>query len=98
MGKEEAPPKGLGLGTGEVLSYRLVPQGVDLLGPHAEQGREPPGFLDLFRVSSVPIRRHAKVRSEATAYDPAYDDYFRQGREKQRRMRARARAQARKQP
>jgi RNA-directed DNA polymerase len=57
-----------------------------------------PGFLDLFRVTSVPIRRHVKIRSEATAYDPTYDDYFRQRREKQRRMRARTRAQARKQP
>lgn len=57
-----------------------------------------PGFLDLFRVSSVPIRRHVKIQAEATAYDPAYDDYFRQRREKQRQTRARARAQARTQP
>ena len=57
-----------------------------------------PGFLSLFRVSSVPIRRHVKIQAEATAYDPAYDDYFRQRREKQRQARARARAQARTQP
>lgn len=57
-----------------------------------------PGFLSLFRVSSVPIRRHVKIQAEATAYDPAYDDYYRQRREKQRQARARARAQARTQP
>jgi RNA-directed DNA polymerase len=34
--------------------------------------------LDLFRASSVPIRRHVKIRAEATEFDPAYDDYFRQ--------------------
>ena len=56
------------------------------------------GFLDLFRVTSVPIRRHVKIRAEATVYDPAYDDYFRQRREVQRQMWARARAQARIQP
>src|SRR5262245_525367 len=45
------------------------------------------GNLDLYRASSMPIRRHAKVRAEATVYDPAYDDYFHQRKEKQRRMR-----------
>jgi len=34
--------------------------------------------LDLFRASSMPIRRHVKIREEATEFDPAYDDYFRQ--------------------
>ena len=57
-----------------------------------------PGFLDLFRVTSVPIRRHVKVRAEATVYDPAYDDYFRQRREKQRRARAKVFAPARTKP
>jgi RNA-directed DNA polymerase len=56
------------------------------------------GHLDLFRVTSVPIRRHVKIRAEATAYDPAYDEYFRLRRETQRRARARDRAAARKQP
>ena len=36
------------------------------------------GFLDLFRASSVSIRRHVKLRAEATEFDPAYDEYFRQ--------------------
>ena len=36
------------------------------------------GSLDLFRVSSVPIRRHVKIRAEATEFDPAYAEYFRQ--------------------
>ena len=33
---------------------------------------------DLFRASSVPIRRHVKVQATATAFDPAFRDYFRQ--------------------
>ena len=35
-------------------------------------------YLDLFQASSVPIRRHVKVRAAATAFDPAFRDYFRQ--------------------
>jgi len=57
-----------------------------------------PGHLDLFQVSSVPIRRHVKVRAEATAYDPAYDDYFRQRRKKPRQTRTQAGAPVRTQP
>ncbi|MFL6201789.1 MAG: group II intron reverse transcriptase/maturase [Thermoanaerobaculia bacterium] len=57
-----------------------------------------PGHLDLFQVSSVPIRRHVKVRVEATAYDPAYDDYFRQRRKKPRQTRTQAGAPVRTQP
>ena len=56
------------------------------------------GTLDLYRTSSLPIRRHAKVRAEATAYDPAYDDYFRQRRAKQRRTRAQVFAPVRTEP
>ena len=52
------------------------------------------GVLDLFRVSSVPIRRHVKVRAEATVYDPAYDDYFRQRWQKGRQKRASGRTRA----
>jgi RNA-directed DNA polymerase len=36
------------------------------------------GSLDLFRTSSMSIRRHVKIRAEATEYDPAYTEYFRQ--------------------
>jgi RNA-directed DNA polymerase len=35
-------------------------------------------YFDLFRASSVPIRRHVKVRGAATAFEPAFQDYFRQ--------------------
>jgi len=56
------------------------------------------GTLDLYRTSSIPIRRHVKVRAEATAYDPVYDDYFRQRREKQRRLRAQVFTPARTKP
>jgi hypothetical protein len=48
------------------------------------------GCLDLFRASSVPIRRHVKVRAEATEFDPAYEAYFRQrwlARQRRRRQR-----------
>lgn len=33
-------------------------------------------FLDLFRAAQVPIRRHVKIRAEATPYDPRYTEYF----------------------
>ena len=41
------------------------------------QGDDPADHLDLFRASSLSIRRHVKVRAEATAFDPAFQDYFR---------------------
>jgi RNA-directed DNA polymerase len=52
------------------------------------------GYLDLFRASSVPIRRHVKVRAEATEFDPAYEGYFRDRwvRKQQRRRQRRAKA------
>lgn len=34
------------------------------------------GSLDLFRASSMSIRRHVKIRAEATEFDPAYEEYF----------------------
>jgi hypothetical protein len=34
--------------------------------------------LDLFRASSVAIKRHIKIKAEATPYDPKYEDYFKQ--------------------
>lgn len=34
--------------------------------------------LDLFSASSVPIKRHIKIRAEATPYDPNYTEYFEQ--------------------
>jgi RNA-directed DNA polymerase len=55
-----------------------------------------PGRLDLFRASSVPIRRHAKIRAEATAFDPEYDEYFRQRWLRKRQARNQARAEARR--
>jgi hypothetical protein len=32
--------------------------------------------LDLFLASSVKIKRHIKIRSDANPFDPAYIDYF----------------------
>lgn len=44
--------------------------------------------LDLVDISKTPIRRHIKIRAEATPYDPAYQDYFaeRQSRRKEKRL------------
>lgn len=33
-------------------------------------------YSDLFQASSVPIRRHVKVQQTATAFDPAFREYF----------------------
>lgn len=33
-------------------------------------------YSDLFQASSVPIRRHVKVQAAATAFNPAFRDYF----------------------
>ena len=32
--------------------------------------------LDLFDAAAVRIRRHIKIRAEATPYDPTYSEYF----------------------
>ena len=42
------------------------------------------GYLDLFKASSTAIRRHVKIKAEATPYDPKYTDYL------ERRKRSRA--------
>jgi RNA-directed DNA polymerase len=42
-------------------------------------------YSDLFRASSLPIRRHVKVQAAATAFDPAFRDYFRHLRKSRRR-------------
>lgn len=34
------------------------------------------GFLDLFKATSLPIRRHVKIKAEATPYDPHFTDYL----------------------
>jgi len=35
-------------------------------------------YLDLYQASSTPIKRHIKIRGEATPYDPLYKEYFNQ--------------------
>jgi len=32
--------------------------------------------VSLVHVARIPIRRHIKIRSEATPYDPQFDEYF----------------------
>ena len=39
-------------------------------------GKEKSKTLSLFSASSVPIKRHVKIRSAANPYDPQYDSYF----------------------
>jgi len=95
--KRRHPEKGLGWVRRKYYRTGSSPKAWIFSAPTRNKDGSP-GFLDLFRVSSVPIRRHVKIQAEATAYDPTYDDYFRQRREKQRQTRARARAQARTQP
>lgn len=56
---------------------------------------EPEGPLDLFRASRVPIRRHVKVRAAATAFDPAFEEYFGQRRRSKKRTNASFRARSR---
>ena len=33
-------------------------------------------YVDLFNASSVAIKRHAKIRAEATPFDPCFTKYF----------------------
>ncbi|OYZ37756.1 MAG: hypothetical protein B7Y25_03250 [Alphaproteobacteria bacterium 16-39-46] len=46
-----------------------------------EDGK-PSEYLDLFRASTVKIKRHIKIRAEATPYDPAFEEYFKQRAER----------------
>jgi RNA-directed DNA polymerase len=39
---------------------------------------QPPHPVRLFQATSVPIRRHIKIRSDANPYDPAWEQYFEQ--------------------
>lgn len=39
----------------------------------AKQGRQ----FELFRASTLPVKRHTKVRSDANPFDPAWTAYFR---------------------
>jgi RNA-directed DNA polymerase len=39
-----------------------------------EEGQR--SFLDLFKVAQIPIRRHVKIKGEATPYDSQFKDYF----------------------
>jgi RNA-directed DNA polymerase len=55
----------------------------------------PGAFLDLFLASSLSIRRHVKVRAEATAFDPDFQGYFRLRRWTREREAAAERARRR---
>jgi len=33
-------------------------------------------YVDLFKASSVAIKRHIKIKAEATPYDPRFTEYF----------------------
>jgi hypothetical protein len=70
VGAEEASHEEERLGASEILPHRAL-SGVDLLGADPEEGWYL-GYLDLFRASSVPIRRHVKIQAEAMEFDSAY--------------------------
>jgi RNA-directed DNA polymerase len=42
------------------------------------------GSVTLFRMASIPIRRHVKIRGDANPYDPQQADYFVERRARQR--------------
>lgn len=42
------------------------------------------GSVDLFRMLSIPIRRHVRIRSASNPYDPAQASYFAARRARQR--------------
>jgi len=42
-------------------------------------------FLDLIEISHTPIRRHVKFRAEANPFDPAYNEYIAERRERRKR-------------
>ena len=44
------------------------------------------GTLKLEKASSIPIRRHIKIRADANPYDPAYDAYFDKRERRKTRM------------
>lgn len=33
-------------------------------------------YVDLFEASTVPVKRHIKIKAEATPYDPCFIEYF----------------------
>ena len=45
-------------------------------------------YLDLAEIAHTPIRRHVKIKANATPFDPAYEEYFRirQARRKEKRL------------
>ena len=45
-------------------------------------------YLDLVQIAHTPIKRHVKIKSDATPFDPAYEKYFRirQARRKEKRL------------
>ncbi len=54
---------------------------------HAQQTRsgQSPRTITLFRMSSLPIRRHIKVRSQARYHDARYANYFKDRQQRHRR-------------
>jgi RNA-directed DNA polymerase len=43
---------------------------------HVKGSKGKPYDVSLFRASSVPIRRHTKIKGEANPYDPEWEPYF----------------------
>ena len=39
-------------------------------------GNSAKSHVDLFEASAVPVKRHIKIKAEATPYDPRFTEYF----------------------
>ncbi len=66
--------------------YFPDPRSVGNLAVKVPIGSKSAGLLSLVRASTIPIRRHTKIRMDANPFDPEYNSYFeRRDLEKQRR-------------
>jgi len=52
----------------------------------ARDPKKPGQWVDLFKMKYIPISRHVKIIGQATPYDSAWADYFKQRKEKKRRL------------
>ena len=46
------------------------------------------GYIDLIRLSKIPIKRHIKVRAKAKLYDNQFEEYFKLRKENSKRGKA----------
>lgn len=59
---------------GKYFRTRTLRQWVFFANEESNNGKKKP--LDLFHASSVPIKRHIKIKADANPYDPMFAEYF----------------------